>query len=131
MTIKIFEKQTSLKVTKCGLYVDKTYTFLASSPDGLIKNFNNSVDVVEVKCPYIAKDKIIDSTTVPYLCATSEGFTLKDSHEYFYQIQGQMFCTGASKAYFIVYTFKDIKIINVCRDDTFINNMIIKLKEFL
>jgi hypothetical protein len=33
-----FEKVIQLKIKPAGLFVDKTYNFLAASPDGLIKD---------------------------------------------------------------------------------------------
>jgi hypothetical protein len=55
---------------------------------------------------------------------------LDNNHDYFYQVQRQLFCTGATSCNFVIYTFKDFKCIHVKRDDIFINNMVKKLQEF-
>lgn len=43
-----FEKVINLKIKPAGLFVDKTYLFLAASPDGLIEDDG----IIEIKCPY-------------------------------------------------------------------------------
>ncbi|XP_060881742.1 uncharacterized protein LOC132953238 [Metopolophium dirhodum] len=40
------------KIEICGLIIDPNDPYLAASPDGLIENDA----VVEIKCPYVAKD---------------------------------------------------------------------------
>jgi hypothetical protein len=51
-----FEHITGLKVKKYGLFIDKNKPFLAASPDGLI----NSNAILEIKCPYSAREITID-----------------------------------------------------------------------
>jgi len=48
----------NLKVLPTSLFVDFNLPFLAASPDGLIENDA----IVEIKCPYSAKDFSPDDT---------------------------------------------------------------------
>lgn len=48
-----FEELNKLATNKCGIIVHKEHQFLASTPDCLI----GESCVLEVKCPYTAKDK--------------------------------------------------------------------------
>jgi hypothetical protein len=73
---------------------------------------------------------MINTKTVPFLKEEGGHIFLDNNHDYFYQIQGQLFCTGATICNFVIYTFKDFKCIHVKRDDIFINNMVNKLQEF-
>lgn len=68
--------------------------------------------------------------TVPFLKEEDGKLVLDKSHNYFYQIQGNLFCTGATVCDLIVYTFKDLKTIRVDRDEQFIQIMVTKLQEF-
>lgn len=76
--------------------------------------------------------KNISPEKVPYLylCEKSGFLKLNKSHNYFYQVQGQLMCTRRQTAYFCVYTIKDFKMIIIERDNTFITNMLGKLKNF-
>ena len=86
------------------------YPFLAAPPDGLVK----SDSVVEVKCPYKGRyDKIAAGDNFPFL--TDDG-QLKKTHNYYDQVQGQMYCTGRRNCYFVVYTFVDFRVTTVKLD---------------
>ena len=108
------------KVTKCGLIVSDSVPYLAASPDGLV-----GMDaILEIKCPYQARDREISHISIPYLKETDNVLSLNKNHNYFYQIQGQLFC------FFCVYTFKDFKIFEILRDESFIEQMNEQLKTF-
>ena len=86
---------------------------------------------MEVKCPFSAKDKPISNVTVPYLKSDSPaGYYLAETHGYYYQVQGQMYCTGAEKCELIVYTISDMKFFQIERNDQFIVNMVKTLERF-
>ena len=92
VAITRFMEETGKTVHSCGLVVSKQHPFLASSPDGII----GSTHVIEVKCPYSTRDKFISATIVPYLhCSDSGQCSLDTNHNYYFQIQGQLLCTGA------------------------------------
>ena len=115
------------EVKKCGIVVCQEYPFLACSPDGII---DKSL-LLEVKCPYSAKDKMITPVTVPYLKMNEESkYYLNHNHDYYYQVQGQLLCTGAQKCIFAVFTGVDIKYVTITRDNEFIKDMVEKLKLF-
>ncbi len=103
---------------------------LAASPDRVL----DDELIVEVKCPYAAKGKEIIHVTVPYLVTNATGeLELKSNHDYNYQVQGQLYCSGRSACDFVVYTIKDINLINVIRiqrNQEFIREMVEKLMEF-
>ena len=67
VAIAAFERETGLKTQKCGLFINETNPFLASSPDRIV--FIGGVPhTIEVKCPFSCKDKEINVQNVPYLC---------------------------------------------------------------
>ena len=125
--IRAFEKSSEKKVTKCGLVIKPSHPFLGASPDGLV----GEDCVIEVKSPYIARNQAICHKSVPYLqLQANEKLTLKKAHTYYYQIQGQLFCTGRRLCYFCVYTSKDFLIVEIPRDESFIDQMVGKLTLF-
>lgn len=124
--IKRFEELYGAGVKQSGLFLSLSHPFLGASPDGL---FGDDC-VVEVKCPYTAKLQAISPNTVPYLELINGDLFLKKNHPYYTQIQGQMFCTERQLCIFIVFTFNDIKIITIQRDEGFIKDMVGKLSDF-
>ena len=87
---------------KCG--------YLGASPDSIVVDGSGKpVKIVEVKCPFGARDQ-----TVEEACKANKGFcckisngkpSLKFDH---YQIQGQMAITGIHKCDFAVWTPGDV-----------------------
>ena len=101
--------------------------YLGCSPDGLV----GANGIIEVKCPYTAKDFNITTDTVPYLQEDDLGiFYLMKTHEYYYQVQGTLLCTDRQWCDLTVWTFKDLKVIRIHRDETFIAEMKLKLCHF-
>ena len=90
---------------EAGLFVSVDYPFLGASPDRVI----DDKQLLEVKCPYSAKDNMITPVTVPYLEMC--------------QVQGQLLCSDRDVCHFLVFTFKDQKVITIRRDEDFIAQM--------
>ena len=63
--------------------------YIACSPDGLIGDDG----LVEVKCPYTARDQNVSPISVSYLHVVNCRLSLKANHIYMYQIMGAMLCT--------------------------------------
>ena len=78
------ENWTGNIVEKSGIFVCKTTPFLACCPDGLV----SSDGLVEVKCPYVARNYEINPETVPNLFNSADNeLKIKDRHIYNYQIK--------------------------------------------
>jgi hypothetical protein len=124
---KKFQEVTGHEVTVCGLVVSEAYPFLAASPDGLVGNNH----VLEIKCPYVARKSRVDPSSVPYIERKEDRLQLKCSSHYYDQVQGQMAITGRTKAYFVIYTFADIAVIEIdFSEDYWTNSMLPKLQLF-
>ena len=96
---RFFERVLDYKVTKSGLVIDRENTMLACSPDGKI----DENTLVEIKCPYSARNKSLEEAKLPYLKKGADGWELKETSNYFYQIQGQLGITGAKRCYLVIY----------------------------
>lgn len=119
--IEAYEGKTGKKVERCGLYVSVQYPFIGASPDGLIGDNK----ILEVKCPYSIKDEMIGSNNYFHLERDSEYLQLKETSNYYYQIQTQLLVTGRDCCDLFIWTNVDEKIINVKKNDSFIQNIII------
>jgi hypothetical protein len=123
-----YAEETGCNVTQCGTFVSLSHPFLAASPDGVV----NENLLLEVKCPYSARKRIITNVTVPYLVKSSNSdvYELNHNHDYYYQVQGQLFATGRTACDFFVYTTNDYKVIRIEKDDDFVRDMLQKLTAF-
>ena len=128
MAVKALEKEMSVATEECGLFVSKEHPYLAASPDRV---FGDDT-VVEVKCPWTCQSKPITPLTVPYLQNIEGKLSLDPRHQYYYQVQGQLLCTGRTCALFGVYASetKEIKIVRIVRDEEFIASMVSRLQKF-
>ena len=126
VAVEKFEQKMGLTTHECGLFVSKDYPQLAASPDRVV----DTDCVLEVKCPFTARDKLVNAVNVPYLKEVNGTLTLDEKHDYYYQIQGQLLCTNRSLCYFVVYTKKDVQIFPITRDNCFIQEMVKKLLSF-
>jgi len=117
VAVLAFEDKYGSKVSKCGLFVNENFPNLAASPDDLI----DKETIIEVKCPFLARNEVIgENDNVDFLEMNSEGsLELKKSHNYFFQIQGQLGISKAHSCILIIYTYKDLKIVQVPFDEDF------------
>ena len=112
-------------VRDAGIYIGDC-GFLGASPDGVVVDHSgDTVRIVEVKCPYKAREKTLEEmyNDKSFCCSITNGVpTLKQEHEYFFQIQGQMAMTGIQTCDFIVWTPFDFVVITVLFDQDLWNN---------
>ncbi|XP_061195061.1 uncharacterized protein LOC133203260 [Saccostrea echinata] len=97
-TLKKYQEITGNTVYDSGICVCLDSPYLAASPDGII----DEDTVVEVKCPYVARNNFISSKTVPYVRQSGTRFYLDEKHDYYYQVQGQLLCAQKQKCIFVV-----------------------------
>lgn len=127
-----YAQLTGLHVKPCGLFVslDENKGFLAASPDGLVGDNK----IVEIKCPY--SGRALTPHEIPArnrnFCCTFENdkLKLKRKHNYYYQVQGQLYVTQRQYCDFVIWTPKGISIETIEADKTFISNMVQKLELF-
>ncbi|KAJ1087437.1 hypothetical protein NDU88_000608 [Pleurodeles waltl] len=133
--LKSRNSRGGVKVEDCGLFIHPKKTWLAASPDGIVKNNSTGkpIGLLEVKCPYKHKDQTIrEACKDDKFCLTPAGnsYTLKKDHPYYTQVQTQMAATGVKKTDFVVYTKKETTIAPVKFDAKFWKATEPKLEKF-
>jgi len=80
VAIDNYEAQMGVSVDKCGIIVDLERPYLGCSPDGLV----GLERVVEVKCPYTARNADVSLESVPFLELDdqTDQLRLSASHDY-------------------------------------------------
>uniref|UniRef100_A0A668AA77 YqaJ viral recombinase domain-containing protein n=1 Tax=Myripristis murdjan TaxID=586833 RepID=A0A668AA77_9TELE len=125
--VKTFQQACQVEVLDCGLSVSKS-GILGASPDGFIR----SSALLEVKCPYSQRNSTIaEAVKTPsfYLCVEGQGFSLKKTHEYWHQVQGQLHQTDQDLCYFVVWTTKEAAVIPIPKDSAWGQHLLI-LEDF-
>uniref|UniRef100_A0A1X7U2J2 YqaJ viral recombinase domain-containing protein n=1 Tax=Amphimedon queenslandica TaxID=400682 RepID=A0A1X7U2J2_AMPQE len=119
-----------------GLVIHKKHHWLAASPDGLVNDpsATPSSGLVEIKNPFKYKDStILEAAEASDFCLKkdkNETIQLKKTHNYYYQVQGAMFCTDTFWCDFVVSTEKDLFVQRISFDRQFWETTITKLRTF-
>ena len=106
----IDEHHKDATVTRTGFHIDRSHNWIGASPDGLVydpSSINDPYGLLEIKCPASA-----ESTSFEDLCSKPHfflknvdgKFQLKRSHDYYYQVQGQLHVTCRTWCDFVVWT---------------------------
>ncbi|XP_048735015.2 uncharacterized protein LOC125650616 [Ostrea edulis] len=91
----------NFKISKCGLYINPQFPYLAATPDRTVSCDCCGNGIVEVKCPYSLRDnKDILEVNDTYFVHN----TLKSSHSYFTQVQTQLNVCDVNYGYFVLWT---------------------------
>ena len=130
----VFTDPSLVEVLKPGLFVNSDEPWLGASPDAVL-TIDGKQCLVEIKCPYAARDLIIDEALqrVKSFCLTGENskaVILKKTHSYYYQVQIQLHVCKLEICYFVVWTPKDLAYLTIHKDADFLQTIIPKLKSF-
>jgi len=122
--------------SECGLVVSLDHPWLAATPDGFVHDPCESPPhgLVEFKNPHYCKDqqieKAITDKKIKFLVLKNGKTELKRSHQYHYQVQAAMLCTGKQWYDFCVRTTVDFRVERVYFDQQFCNGFIQKVHHF-
>ena len=128
---------SNLKTVKTGLVVLLDNPWLAASPDNKVHDPSATppYGLAEYKNPHSAKQ-----LTIPEACQQLKNFCLektenntyqlKPRHDYYYQIQCQLYCTNTEWCDFVLHTEKDIHIERIPRNKMWWDQQLPKLKAF-
>lgn len=131
-------KHTDLKSRKCGLIVSDKYPYFAATPDYLINCSCCGTVVVEVKCPFkfdsLSREEGIEALLnrqQPYIKKNVDGnLMMNPSHEYYYQIQMQIFLSEAAYGFFVVWAPKFTLFFKIRKNEQFWNLNVPKAENF-
>ena len=109
--------------------------WLAATPDGLVHDPSDSqhpTGLLEIKNPYAAKDKDFTEAcrTSSFCLEKGNSLRLKHQHNYYYQVQCQLYCVDQHWCDFVVRTNKDMYIERIYRDTKWWDGQLEKLRNF-
>ena len=125
-------RQCSIDVPGLVMYQDSSFPGIACSPDGIVSCKMCGQFLIEIKCSF--KYKCFhpkNALKLSGICLEKDGnLVVKQSHKYYYQMQGQMALTGISKSVLVLYTHKGIATVHVDFDEEFWASVRSKLLSF-
>lgn len=130
----------NLRTQRTGLVISQQLPWLGASPDDRVSDPDSAMvnGLAEYKNPYAAREHTIAEACekVPSFCLekcqTGENvsYRLKKRHNFYYQVQCQMFCDQRDWCDFVVSTEKDIHVERVYRDEQWWAQQLPKLQDF-
>ena len=110
-----------LATEPAGLHISTVEPWLAASPDGIVTDPSaaHPHGLIELKNPYSARELTIEqfgSKKSSCLERKNEKWMLKKGHDYYYQIQCQLYCSDNSWCDFVVRTDKGMLVERIHRD---------------
>ena len=100
------------KVEHCGMIIDKHHPWIHATPDVMTSCLCCGDGCCEVKCPYSIDSGNFEAYVEKKescLEKISNTFRLKRSHQYYYQVQQQLFVTDRKHCDFVVCSFLNNK----------------------
>ena len=100
------DKHTGLLCTSSGLRVNPKYPHLGATPDGVVKCDCCGDGIIEIKCPYKHQQSHPHNVKDNKFCLEQVNgqMLLKKTHEYYYQIQGQLAICEMEYCDFVCWT---------------------------
>ncbi|EFX78673.1 hypothetical protein DAPPUDRAFT_320306 [Daphnia pulex] len=103
---------SAFEIENAGRHDSTSHIYIAASPDGIFKCPCHGSTVIEIKCPFSHRNKMLFD-------AAKEDFGSCLS------VQQQMFACELKKAYFCVNTTKDFACIEVPYDETLVTEQMV------
>ncbi|KAK1895789.1 Exonuclease [Dissostichus eleginoides] len=101
-----------INVAASGLILNPELPWIGASPDGVVTCACHEPGILEIKCPFSAKDRsLLECTKDSRFCLTvPEGgvMSLKLDHSYMYQVQAQMRVAEVMFCDFVVWTPQEL-----------------------
>ena len=99
----------SLSVSQAGFYIDVDMPFIGASPNGLVECSCCGKGLLEIKCSYCIKEKLLDEEfsgfcMSKFMFKHRDKWSLKEDHPYFYQVQTQVHVCRLSYCDFVIWS---------------------------
>lgn len=128
LAIKAYERDYNKTVSRCGFVVPPHIPWLGCSPDGVIMHERK---IIEVKCPLLGADHSLNDVLEKATYLSKSLKLLKRNHQYYTQVQLNMFVLKCTTADFIIYSEAEDKchVETINYDESHVRTILSSLKE--
>eukprot|EP00117_Sycon_ciliatum_P005786 scpid99045/ scgid9592/ len=114
------------------MFISVTEPWFAATPDALVVGANG---IVEVKCPFLCKDRCFDDVGAEkksQFCIekVESAWRLRQGHQYFTQVQMQLFASGADYCDFVVWSPTELHVERIVPNNDFISSTLTVMRDF-
>ncbi|KAK7893342.1 hypothetical protein WMY93_022494 [Mugilogobius chulae] len=112
----------SFSIQDSGFVINPKYPYMGATPDSLVSCECCGNGCVEVKCPFCLRAGKIEDNLGSKSCLEinqDHKLQLKHTHQYYYQVQCQMFLCERDYCDFVVWTEKDVHFERIEPDELF------------
>ena len=122
----------SIQVSEIGLVIDSTNHFLGATPDGKVECEVCGRFLIEIKCPWTHRFDDPGVAALSNKCFKDEKdiWHLDPKSKFYAQIQGQLYICKEKLCKLIIYTTRNILVIDVAIDKVYCEEMRDSLREF-
>lgn len=126
----------NVRTVKTGLVISIENPWLAASPDDRVFDQESSpqLGLVEYKNPYAARNMTIADACekIRSFCLEKKGkvYQLRRGHDYYYQVQCQLYCDNKWWCDFVLRTEKELFVERISRDTQWWDKQLPRLREF-
>ena len=123
----------SFKIEKSGFCINNKWLWMGASPDGFVYCQCCGNGLLEIKCPFVLKDKTITEQLLNSNFCLEEvngQLMLKRDHAYYYQVQCQLAVSEASYCDFFLWSKKEHYMERIYFDEIFWNQKVAKAENF-
>ena len=112
----------NLTVSACGFYIHTEKCWLGASPDAHVfdPDSSDTNGIAELKCPFSKADMCVEAACEDplFYCSLEQGqgLRLDRCHQYYHQVQLQLYTSGASWCDFCIYTTKNVAVERIYSD---------------
>ena len=113
-------------------FINSKFCWLSASPDRVVHGASNAEELLEVKCPFSARDcSLVEFAAKRGSCLqlVSDSLRLKRNHNYYFQVLGQVGVCGKSWCDFVVWSPTEMFTERIFYQDTWLTHLE-KLTEF-
>ena len=107
-----------------------TFNLPGASPDGIVDCNCCGAGLVEVKCPFTVRHQPSASWNLNWLERDGSNLSLKREHQYYYQVQAQLFLCEKQYCDLVIWSEKSIVIDRIVPDAVFWSMMCRKFTSF-
>lgn len=126
---RLFKNHRNAKFLECGMFIYQEYPYMSSTPDLIMICDCCGKSTVEIKCPFrLSKKSHLNNQlqiknlvegSHPFIEILDNEYTMVKTHEYYAQVQAQIFIVNADFGHFYVWSSSEELCLRIEKDEAF------------